>query len=105
MNEIFKPFLRKFILVFFDDILVYSATWELHLQHLRVAKAHCLFVKKSKCAFGEDKVEYLGHIVSKEGVAADPTKLNSIAKCPIPASIKALRGFLGLTGYYKKFIP
>ncbi|KAM1992655.1 hypothetical protein ACFX16_009090 [Malus domestica] len=91
MNVIFRPFLMKFILVFFDDILVYSSSWESHMQHLRVVfdtlQHHTLFVKKSKCAFGMDKVEYLGHIVSQEGVAADPTKLDAISKWPIPTSV------------------
>lgn len=59
----------------------------------------------SKCAFGKDQVEYVGHIMSKHGVFADPTKLDAIAKWPIPISIKIVRGFLGLTCYYRKFIP
>ncbi|TQD70724.1 hypothetical protein C1H46_043741 [Malus baccata] len=109
MNEIFRPYLRKFILVFFDDILIYSTSWELHLQHVSIAlsvlELHHLFVKLSKCAFGKQQIEYLGHIVSQNGVAADPSKLNAIADWPLPTSVKALRGFLGLTGYYRKFIP
>ena len=109
MNKIFRPYLRKFILVFFDDILIYSASWELHLQHLSIALSllqdNHLFVKLSKCAFGKTQIEYLGHKVSQEGVDADPSKLQAIAEWPIPVSVKALRGFLGLTGYYRKFIP
>lgn len=84
MNEIFRPYLRKFILVFFDDILVYSTSWFSHLQHLKVVletlQQHTLFAKMSKCAFGKDQVEYLGHIVSKHGVYADLTKLEAIAQ-------------------------
>ncbi|KAM2104973.1 hypothetical protein ACFX1R_015519 [Malus domestica] len=109
MNTIFRPYLRKFILVFFDDILIYSASWELHLHHLGLALSllqdHRLFVKMSKCAFGQTQIEYLGHVVSQKGVAADPSKLKAIADWPLPTSVKALRGFLGLTGYYRKFIP
>lgn len=109
MNEIFRPHLRKFILVFFDNILVYSSSRSSHLQHLRMVfdtlKEHSLFVEKSKCAFGKSQVEYLGHIVSKHGVAADPSKLEAIANWPILTSVKDLSGFLGLTGYYRKFIP
>lgn len=109
MNDIFRPYLRKFILVFFDDILVYSVSWDLHLKHLRIVfetlEKHTLFVKLSKCAFGKTQVEYLGHIVSKSGVSANPTKLEAIANWPIPTSVKALQGFLGLRGYYRKFIP
>lgn len=108
MNTIFKPFLRKFILVFFDDILIYSPTWSEHLKHLTAAlsilRSHHLFVKKSKCAFGQASLEYLGHIISDKGVLADPIKLESMLKWLRPNSLKALRGFLGLTGYYRRFI-
>lgn len=109
MNEVFRPYLRKFILVFFDDILVYSPSWELHIHHLKLAfdllQQHQLFVKQSKCAFGQTQIEYLGHVVSKEGVSADPSKLQAIVDWPVPKSVKALRGFLGLAGYYRKFVP
>ncbi|KAM1427968.1 hypothetical protein ACFXTO_020450 [Malus domestica] len=109
MNDIFRPYLRKFILVFFDDILVHSSSWSLHLSHLKTIfdtlQQHSLFVKQSKCAFGKSQVEYLGHVVYEKGVAVDPSKLDAISKWPIPTTVKALRGFLGLTGYYKKFIP
>nr|XP_028964667.1 uncharacterized protein LOC108169704 [Malus domestica] len=108
MNEIFRPYLRKFVLVFFDDILVYSDSWESHLHHLslvfKVLQDHQLFVKRTKCDFGKSQIEYLGHVVSRQGVAADPSKLQSIQDWPLPHSVKALRGFLGLTGYYRKFI-
>ena len=109
MNELFRPFLRQFALVFFDDILIYSSTWENHLLHLntvfQVLQLHKLFVKRSKCDFGKSQIEYLGHVVSQQGVSADPSKLHVIQDWPLPVSIKALRGFLGLTGYYRKFIP
>ncbi|XP_008239126.1 PREDICTED: uncharacterized protein LOC103337735 [Prunus mume] len=109
MNAIFRNCLRKFVLVFFDDILVYSTSWSDHLRHLHtvleILKHHQLFVKMSKCAFGVSTIEYLGHIVSRQGVSADPSKLNAVADWPVPTSVKSLRGFLGLTGYYRKFIP
>jgi hypothetical protein len=108
MNEVFRPFLRKFILVFLDDILVYSPTLETHLQHLETTllqlQQHQLFVKRSKCTFGVEQVEYLGHIISREGVAADLAKINSMLDWPIPKTVTGLRGFLGLTGYYRKFV-
>ncbi|KAF0894408.1 hypothetical protein E2562_038912 [Oryza meyeriana var. granulata] len=78
MNDVLRAFLRRFVLVFFDDILIYSFTWADHLRHLRavllVLRQHRLFVKRSKCAFGVDSISYLGHIISEAGVAMDPAK-------------------------------
>lgn len=108
MNHIFKPHLRHFILVFFDDILVYSKTFDEHLSHLkttlRILQDQQLYAKRSKCAFGLESIEYLGHIISGQGVAADSNKIKCMIDWPSPKTIKALRGFLGLTGYYRKFV-
>ena len=108
MNHVFKPYLRKFVLVFFYDILVYSQTLHLHLKHLRLTfemlRQHTLFAKRSKCSFGVREVEYLGHIIPEKGVATDPTKVEAIKHWPTPTTIKQLRGFLGLTGYYRRFV-
>ena len=79
MNHIFKPYWRKFILVFFDDILVYSPTYEDHLSHLRAAfevlRQHTLFAEMSKCSFGNQEIEYLGHLITAAGVSMDPKKI------------------------------
>lgn len=108
MNHIFKIFLRKFVLVFFDDILIYSQSLEQHLEHLAtvftVMRRHTLYAKQSKCSFGISQVEYLGHVISAEGVKTDSSKIKAIEEWPIPATAKQLRSFLGLSGYYRKFI-
>lgn len=108
MNSIFHPHLRKFILVFFDDILVYSPTWELYVEHVRttldILRQHQFFIKASKCDFGKQELEYLGHIVTHQGVKVDNNKIEAMVAWPQPANITELRGFLGLTGYYQKFV-
>jgi hypothetical protein len=108
MNDVLRPFLRRFVLVFFDDILIYSASWADHLRHLRavltVLQQHRLFAKCSKCVFGERSIAYLGHVIFDAGVAMDPAKVQAVADWPKPRSTRAVRGFLGLAGYYRKFV-
>ena len=108
MNEVLGPFLRRFVLVFFDDILIYSTSWADHLKHVKAVfqllRQHHLFVKRSKCSFGATSVGYLGHIISEHGVAMDPSKVAAVEAWPRPRTVRALRGFLWLTGYYRKFI-
>lgn len=108
MNTVFRPYLRKFVLVFFDDVLIYSPTWELHMKHVRLdfelLQMHRFFIKLSKCAFGQQQIEYLGHIVSRDGVQVDQSKVKAILEWPKPITITELRGFLGLIGYYRKFV-
>lgn len=108
MNHIFKPYLRKFVIVFFDDILVYSATLEAHVEHLSqvfsTARANQLYFKKSKCQFATSRIEYLGHFISQGVVSTDPSKVKAVQDWPQPTDVKQLRGFLGLAGYYRRFV-
>lgn len=108
MNEVLAPFLRKFVMVFLDDILIYSPSLEMHLQHLTLVleklREHKLYMKHNKCSFSQTKLEYLGHIISSEGVSTDPSKTSAMLNWPAPATVTELRGFLGLTGYYRKFV-
>ncbi|PNY08611.1 Ty3/gypsy retrotransposon protein [Trifolium pratense] len=108
MNNVFKNQLRKSVLVFFDDILVYSPSWATHLEHLVVVlsllRHHTLFAKLTKCCFGMTKVDYLGHTISSQGVEMDNSKIQAVLDWPVPTNIKQLHGFLGLSGYYRRFI-
>ncbi|XP_060190819.1 uncharacterized mitochondrial protein AtMg00860-like [Lycium barbarum] len=103
-----RPLLRKTVSVFFNDILIYNKNMEDHILHVKVVfdlmQRFQLYAKMSKCAFGVPKVEYLGHFISKEGMAIDPRKIAAVEQWPILTNIKQLRGFLGLAGYYRRFI-
>jgi len=94
MNSIFKPFLRKFLLAAFDDILIYSKSWKDHVEHLdrvpQLLEEKQLYEKISKCFFGVQEVEYLGHILYNEGVKVDPSKIKAIKEWKIPTSINHL---------------
>jgi hypothetical protein len=108
MNEIFAALLKKGVLVFMDDILVYSATLEEHVQLLQqvfsILEKHQFLIKRSNCSFAKTSVDYLGHVISKKGVATDPSKVIVVQQWPTPSNVKQVRGFLGLTGYYRRFI-
>lgn len=99
MNNILSPYLRRFVLVFFDDILIYSPTWSDHLRQVRrvleTLRQHCLVLKKSKCMFGESSVSYLGHVIADRGVAMDHQKIDAMKDWPQPRTVRAVRGFLG----------
>lgn len=103
MNHVFHPFLRRFVIIFFDDILVYSPTLQEHVsyRHLvfQILREQHLCFNKAKCCFATHKVECLGHFITAAGVSTDPTKIQSVAEWPHPTNIKQLRGFLGLAGY------
>ena len=108
MNTVFHEYLDKFIIVFVDDILVYSNNEEDHGKHLSIAlqvlRENQLFAKLSKCDFWLKEVNFLGHVVSKAGVAVDPSKVRAVTDWPQPKSVTDIRSFLGLAGYYRKFI-
>jgi hypothetical protein len=108
MNKIFAKYLRKFVHIFFDDILVYSTSREQHKHHLAVVlkllRDNQLKAKLEKCTFGRPQVEYLGHIIPGQGVATDPAKIQDIVQWKTPNTLKKLKGFPGLTGYYRRFI-
>lgn len=108
MNSILSPLLRKFVLVFVDDILIYNRTLSDHVQHLQsvfqILTEHHLKVKRSKCSFAQQRLAYLGHVISPNGVSTDEDKILVVKNWPTPTNVKELRGFLGLTGYYSKFV-
>jgi len=108
MNETFISYLRKFIIVFFDDILIYSKSLRKHFHHLeqtfQLLQDNHFFLKLSKWSFAQQKVEYLGHVVSAMRVAPIQNKVIAIQQWSRPTSFKALRAFLGLTGFYRRFI-
>ncbi|GBG91965.1 hypothetical protein CBR_g54061 [Chara braunii] len=108
MNDIFRDILEQYILVYLNDILVYSRTLEEHLRHLHDVldrlRRHGFYAKLSKCRFAQHKVDFLGHYVSDQGLHMDDVKITAIAEWPAPTSAKQLRSFLGLTNYYSNFI-
>jgi hypothetical protein len=109
MNQLLAPFLRKWVVVFLDDVLVYSATMEEHVGHLKqvldLISQQQLYLRESKCVFDQAKLEFLGHIVSAAGITTDPNKIRVIREWPKPACVKDVRSFLGMAGYYRKFVP
>lgn len=108
MNLIFAALLRRGVIVFMDDILIYSATLEQHVSLLQqvfeILRKHKFFIKLSKCSFAQQEIEYLGHCISSQGVSTEKSKIMAVEQWPVPKNVKELRGFLGLTGYYRKFI-
>ena len=108
MNRIFRPYLDKFVIVFIDDILVYSRSMEEHREHLRIVlqllRDHQLYAKFSKCHFWESEVRFLGHVVTSEGISVDPAKVVAVREWKQPTNATEVRSFLGLAGYYRRFI-
>ena len=108
MNRILSPYLDQFVIIFIDDILVYSKNPEEHEHHLRtvlqVLREQKLYAKYSKCKFWEKSVHFLGHVISEEGIAVDPEKVRAVRDWKRPETITEIRSFLGLAGYYRRFI-
>lgn len=108
MYAVLEPLLRKGVLVFMDDILTHNSTLQEHVSQLRAVfqllKENKVVIKRSKCEFATKQIEYLGHQISVDGVATDSAKIAAVQSWPTPTNTRTLRGFLGLIGYYRKFI-
>ncbi|KAL4032901.1 hypothetical protein IC575_005984 [Cucumis melo] len=108
MNIVFREFLDNFVIVFINDILIYSKTEEEHEEHLRmvleILRANKLYAKFSKCEFWLKQVSFLGHVVSNAGVSVDPAKIEAVTSWLRPSTISEVRSILGLTGYYRRFV-
>ena len=107
MNNAMHTYLDKFVVVFIDDILIYSKTEE-HKEHLKIVlqelRDHQLFAKFSKYDFFKDKIQYLGHVVTKEGISVDPEKIREIKDWSVPKDFTDVWSFMGITSYYQRFI-
>jgi hypothetical protein len=108
MNGIFRNYLDKFVIIFLDDILIYSKSKEEHEHHLRlvlqVLRELQLYAKLSKCYFYQKKIHYLGHIISEQGIKVNPEKIEAIRGWPTPRNVSDVISFMGLAGYYRRFI-
>jgi hypothetical protein len=108
MNKVFMEYLDKFVVVFIDDILIFSKTEEEHEKHLRIVleklRSNQLYAKFSKCEFWLTKVAFLGHVISAGGVSVDPSKVKDVLNSMPPTNVSKIRSFLGLAGYYRRFI-
>jgi hypothetical protein len=109
MNSIFMEELDKFVMVFIDDILVFSKSKKEHEEYLRIVlqrlRDHQLYVKFSKCEFWLSEVQFLGHMISLEGISIDPSKVPEVLDWKPPRTVYQVHNFLGLAGYYRRFIP
>lgn len=108
MNRVLKDFLDRFVLIFIDDILGYSKTEEEHEKHLQIVletlRSNQMKAKFSKCHFWQSCLKFLGHINSESGISVDPSKIEAIQNSKRPESVTEIRSFLGLAGYYRRFI-
>ena len=108
MNRVFHPYLDQFVIVFIDDILVYSKSVDEHALHLQIIlqtlKDRQLYAKFSKCEFWLNEVMFLGHVVLGDGIFVDPRKVEAIVNWEQPKNVSEIRSFLGLAGYYRRFV-
>ena len=108
MNRVFAPYLDQFVMVFIDDILIFSKTREKHAKHLRMVlqtlRQEKLYAKLSKCSFWLDHISFLEHIISEDSISVDTTKIEDARDWPIPKSITEVKSFLGLASYYRRFV-
>ncbi|XP_050896736.1 uncharacterized mitochondrial protein AtMg00860-like [Lathyrus oleraceus] len=108
MNQIFQPYLDQFVVIFIDDILIYSRTPQEHGEHLRIVPSVLqekhVFAKLSKCEFWMNEVIFLGHVISQGGVSMDPSKVEAVINWERPKNASEVRSFLGFKGYYRRFI-
>lgn len=109
MNDIFRPYLDDFVVIYLDDILIFSKDLKQHKQHVRkvmeLLREHQLYAKRNKCAFAQTEVEFLGHIISQDGISTDPRKVEAIKHWPRLKTVHDVRSFLGLANYYRRFVP
>jgi beta-lactamase superfamily II metal-dependent hydrolase len=109
MTQVLKPFLGKFVVVNFDDILIFSRSVQEHLSHveqvLKVLRVEQLYINKDKCSFMRKSTKFLGFIISNQGVEADPVKVQAVQQWPTPQNLFEVRSFHGLATFYRRFIP